>query len=212
VIGPTGARQLIENLERAYALDIKIRIADEKLPPTGIATDVTEFDRDGVVYEKNGVKVIAFEVDHGDVIKPCYGYRFEYGGRVAVLSSDTRYNENVIRYGKGADLLVHEVAMARPELMREAYVQRIIGHHTTPYDCGRVFAQTRPKLAAYTHVVQLASRTIPPPTVADIMAETRRSYDGPLEMGEDLMSFEIGDVVTVRRHRTPAPAPEKAER
>ena len=56
-------------------LDIKIRVADEKLPLSGIATDVTEFDRDGVVYEKNGVKVIAFEVDHGDVIKPCYGYR-----------------------------------------------------------------------------------------------------------------------------------------
>jgi ribonuclease Z len=99
---------------------------------------------------KNGVKVIAFEVDHGDVIKPCYGYRIEYGGRVAVFSSDTRYNQNVIRHGKGADLLVHEVAMARPELMKETYVQRIIGHHTTPYDCGRVFAQTRPKLAAFT--------------------------------------------------------------
>ena len=70
VIGPTGARELMENLERAYALDIKIRAADEKLPLSGIATDIAEFDRDGVVYEKGGVKVIAFEVDHGDVIKP----------------------------------------------------------------------------------------------------------------------------------------------
>jgi ribonuclease Z len=91
------------------------------------------------------------------------------------------------------------VASARPELMKEAYVQRIIGHHTTPYDCGRVFAQTRPKLAAYTHVVQLASPTIPPPTIEDMMAESRKTYDGPLEMGEDLMSFEIGDTVTVKR-------------
>jgi Trk K+ transport system NAD-binding subunit len=39
-----------------------------------------------MIYEKNGVKVIAFEVDHGDVIKPAYGYRIEYGGRVAVIS------------------------------------------------------------------------------------------------------------------------------
>jgi ribonuclease Z len=120
VIGPTGARELIENLERAYALDIKIRVADEKLPLSGIATDVTEFDCDGTVYEQGGVRVIAFEVDHGDVIKPCYGYRFEYGGRAAVFSSDTRYNQNVIKYGAGADLLVHEVASARPELMKEA--------------------------------------------------------------------------------------------
>ena len=199
VIGPTGAKRLIENLERAYADDIKIRVADEKLPLSGIATDVTEYDRDGPVYEKNGVKVIAFEVDHGDVIKPCYGYRVEYDGRVAVFSSDTRYNENVIKYGKGADLLVHEIAMARPELMKEAYIQRIIAHHTTPYDCGRVFVQTRPKLAAFTHVVQLASSTIAPPTIAEMLAETRRAYDGPLEMGEDLMSFEIGESVTVKR-------------
>ena len=104
VIGPVGAQTLMSNLEKAYAADIKIRIADEKLPPQGIATVVEEFDQDGVVYEKNGVKVIAFEVDHGDVIKPCYGYRIEYDGRAAVFSSDTRYNENVIRYGTGADL------------------------------------------------------------------------------------------------------------
>ena len=199
VIGPTGAKRLIENLERAYADDIKIRIADEKLPLSGIATEVSEYDCDGLVYENNGVKVIAFEVDHGDVIKPCYGYRIEYGGRVAVFSSDTRYNQNVIRYGKGADLLVHEVAMARPELMKEAYIQRIIGHHTVPYDCGRVFAQTRPKLAAFTHVVLLASKEVPPPSLDDVVAGVRQTYDGPLEIGEDLISFEIGDTVTVRR-------------
>jgi len=166
---------------------------------TGIATDVTEFDRDGLVYEKNGVRVIAFEVDHGDVIKPCYGYRFEYDGRVAVFSSDTRYNQNVIKYGAGADLLVHEVASARPELMKEAYIQRIIGHHTTPYDCGRVFAQTRPKLAAFTHVVQIASPQVPPPTLEELKAEVRRTYDGEFIVGEDLMSFEIGATVTVKR-------------
>ena len=198
VIGPTGARDLMENLERAYAFDIKTRIADEKLPPSGITTDVTEFDRDGIVYEKDGVKVIAFEVDHGDVIKPCYGYRFEYGGRSAVFSSDTRYNHNVIKYGAGADLLVHEVAGARPELMKEAYVQRIIGHHTTPYDAGRVFAQTRPKLAAYTHLVLLGSEHISPPTIDDIVAQTRQTYSGPLVVGEDLTVFDIGETVTVQ--------------
>ena len=196
----------MENLERAYADDIKIRVADEKLPLSGIATDVTEYDRDGLVYEKNGVKVIAFEVDHGDVIKPCYGYRIEYGGRVAVFSSDTRYNQNVIKYGKGADLLVHEVAMARPELMKEAYIQRIIGHHTTPYEAGGVFAQTKPKLAAFTHVVLLGSERIPPPTLDEIVAEVRQTYDGPLEVGEDLMSFEIGETVTVKRHPSLSPA------
>jgi ribonuclease Z len=151
------------------------------------------------------VKVIAFEVDHGDVIKPCYGYRFEYGGRVAVFSGDTRYNQNVINYGAGADLLVHEVASARQELMKEAYVQRIIGHHTTPREAGLVFAQTKPKLAVYTHIVLLGSERIPPPTIDDIVAETRETYSGPLAVGEDLMTFEIGKTVSVRRLQPTSP-------
>jgi len=199
VIGPVGAKLLMENLERAYALDIKIRIADEKLPPAGVAIHLEEFDTDGVVYEKNGVRVIAFEVDHGDVIKPAYGYRIEYHGRIAVISGDTRYNQNVIKYAAGADLLVHEVAAARSQLMQDAHIQRIVAHHITPREAGRVFAQAKPKLAVYTHFVLLASELVPPPTLDDVLSETRHSYDGPLELGEDLMSFDIGDTVTVRR-------------
>jgi ribonuclease Z len=199
VLGPAGAKALMSHLEKAYAADIKIRVADEKLPPAGVAVAVEEFDRDGIIYEKGGLKVIAFEVDHGDVIKPAYGYRFEYAGRAAVISGDTRYNENVIRYSAGADLLVHEVAAARPELMREAYIQRIIAHHVTPREAGRVFAKAKPRLAAYTHLVMLASEQVPPPTLEDILAETRETYLGPLVVGEDLMSFEIGDTVSVKR-------------
>jgi ribonuclease Z len=199
VIGPPGAKALMENLERAYALDIKIRIADEKLPPAGVAVAVEEFDRDGIIFEKGGLKVIAFEVDHGDVIKPAYGYRIEYSGRTAVISGDTRYNENVIKYSTGADLLVHEVAAAPPELMSEAYVQRIIAHHVTPTEAARVFAKTKPKLAAYTHLVMIGSERVPPPTVEDILAETRETYAGPLVVGEDLMTFEIGDAVSFKR-------------
>jgi ribonuclease Z len=199
VIGPTGAKTLMENLERAYAADIKIRLVDEQLPPEGIKVKVDEFTKDGVVYDQGGLKAIAFEVDHGDVIKPAYGYRFEYGGRAAVLSSDTRYNKNVIKYGTGADLLIHEVASARPELMKEAHIQRIIAHHTTPREAGQVFAAARPKLAAYTHLVLPTTSTIPPPTLDEVIAETRETYDGPLVIGEDLMRFEIGDTVTVTR-------------
>jgi ribonuclease Z len=189
----------MSNLERAYAADITIRTIDERLPPSGIAVVVEEFGDDGPIYHKNGVRVIAFQVDHGDLIKPAYGYRIEYGGRAVVLSGDTRLNENVVRYATGADLLIHEVAIARPELMAEAYVQRIMAHHTTPREAGSVFARARPKLAAYTHLVLLASRKVPPASTADLLAETRQSYEGPLEIGEDLMSFEIGETVSVNR-------------
>jgi len=202
VVGPAGAKALMSNLERAYALDIKIRIEDEKLPPQGIATTVEEFDKDGLVYEKNGVKVIAFAVEHGAAIKPAVGYRIEYKGRSVAISGDTRYDENVVKHGTGTDLLIHEVGAARPELLASsAPVQRIIAHHTTPREAGLVFSRAKPKMAAYTHIVLLSSEKIPEPTLDEVVAETRQTYSGPLVVGEDLMSFEIGDTVTVRPYK-----------
>jgi ribonuclease Z len=134
----------MSGLETAYRRDIEIRIADEELPPEGVAVIVDEFEHDGIVCDRDGVRVIAFEVDHGPAITPAYGYRIEYDGRVAVISGDTRYNENVIRFGTGADLLVHEVAIARPELMSEPFIQRIMAHHTSACEAGAIFSRTTP--------------------------------------------------------------------
>lgn len=199
VIGPSGTQTLMSHLEKAYADDIRIRMEDERLPADGVTVAATEFEGDGLVYENNGVKVVAFEVDHGDVIKPAYGYRIEYGGRAVVMSGDTRRNSNVLRYGTGADLLIHEVAIVRPELASERYIRRIMAHHTTAYEAGQIFDQAKPRLAAFTHLVFLASESVPPATLSDLVAEARRSYSGPLIVGEDLMSFEIGDAVVVRK-------------
>jgi ribonuclease Z len=200
VTGPPGVKALMAKLEEAYALDIKIRLEDEKVPLEGIQTQVTEFQTDGVVYQHNGVSVIAFEVDHGDVIKPAYGYRIEYQGRVAVISGDTRYHPNVVKHGIGADLLVHEVGEAKPELLEaQPELRRIFAHHTSPREAGEVFSQTRPKLAVYTHLVLLGTETVPPVTLEELTAETRKTYDGPLIIGEDLMAFDIGETVTVRQ-------------
>ncbi len=202
VIGPVGAKALMSNLQNAYAADIKIRIEDTKLPPEGIAIVAEEFDKDGLAYEKNGVKVIAFEVDHGAAIKPAYGYRIEYKDRSVVISGDTRNNQNVIKYGTGADVLIHEVASARPELLATSIpVQRVIALHTTPREAGRVFSQTKPKIAVYTHISLQGRENFPVPTIDEVIAETRQTYSGALVAGADRMSFEIGDTITVRRYK-----------
>jgi ribonuclease Z len=201
VIGPVGTAKLMHHIEAAYAHDIDIRVADEKLAREHAAIDVKEFTGDGAVYQAGDLRVVAFAVDHGEAIKPAYGYRIEYKNRVAVISGDTRYNANVLRYGAGADLLVHEVAMARPELLSEVYIRRILNHHTSPQEAGRVFAQTKPKMAAFTHLVMLASKTVVAPAIEDLVAATRETYSGPLVVGEDLSSFDIGETVTVGRSK-----------
>src|SRR3954470_16809159 len=145
VIGPTGAKALMDNLQRAYPADIKIRLADEKNPPAGIEVKVDEFSADGVVFEKEGVRVTAFEVDHGEVIKPAYGYRIDFRGRSVVISGDTRFSENLIKHASGVDLLIHELGAAKPELLKNPAMPRIIDHHTTPRDVVKVFDRTRPK-------------------------------------------------------------------
>jgi ribonuclease Z len=40
---------------------------------------------------------------------------------------------------------------------------------------------------------------VPEATLDDLVKQTRETYDGPLEVGEDLTSFEIGDTVTITR-------------
>ncbi len=192
VIGPTGAVELMANLERAYAADIKIRMADQKLTREGLDPKVEEFTKDGLVYERDGLRVTAFEVNHGDGVKPAFGYRIDYAGRSAVISGDTRFNENVIKYGTGVDLLVHEVFAVKPELMKNKAIQIIAAHHVTPQEAGMVFSKAHPKLAAYTHLSLIGTPTIPSVTPDEIVAQTRETYNGPLVVGEDLMAFELG--------------------
>ncbi|MGH6814563.1 MAG: hypothetical protein ACREC6_02555 [Hyphomicrobiaceae bacterium] len=84
-------------------------------------------------------------------------------------------------------------------LAMERYIQRIMAHRTTAREAGTIFARAKPKLAAFTHLVFLASEKVPPASIDDLIAETRQSYDGPLVVGEDLMSFEIGETVQVLR-------------
>jgi len=113
----------------------------------GIKTVVGEFDRDGIVHEEGGVRITAFEVDHGDAIKPTCDYPFDYGGRSAVISGDTRYSENLIRHVQGVDLLVHEVCCAQTLLLEDPVMRRVAAHHTSPRDAGRVFTHVHPRLA-----------------------------------------------------------------
>ena len=194
VWGPTGTQKMMSKLEEAYDFDIRIRLYDDRAAPNGVllfAQDITE----GVVFEKAGLKVTAFDVDHSPVW-PAFGYRVDHGGRSIVLSGDTRVSQNLIRYAAGVDLLVHEVAS--PESFQRAGVRperakSVIAHHVTPEEAGEVFAKTTPKLAVYSHIVQ------PDAGEQDLIPSTRKHYAGPLEVGEDLMVIEVGEKILVRR-------------
>jgi ribonuclease Z len=195
--GPAGTRKMVAGLQSAYGFDLDIRVRDDKLPADGgriVAHDITE----QVVFDRGGVKVTAFLVDHG-LVRPALGYRVDAGGHSVVLSGDTRYSPNLIAHAKGADLLIHEVGVASTEqVSTDAHTRTIIAHHTTPEDAARVFNAVRPKLAVFSHIVLRGA------TADDALRITRLTYDGPLELGEDLMRFHVGDEVTIERFVPPS--------
>lgn len=203
IYGPTGTVAMTKNLTAAFSEDIRIRLADEKLPPAGIAFDAHDV-KAGLVYERDGVKVTAFDAHHGDLIEPNFGYVIEYDGKKVVISSDTTYDEHVAQQGKGADLLLHEVADIDPELLKAfPRFKEITAHHTSPEEAGRIFSIAKPKLAAFTHVIVLKANQpldVPP---TEVLARTRSTYDGPLVLGEDLMRFQIdgGEVQVLNGNR-----------
>jgi len=195
VWGPAGTAEMMSHLEQAYQFDIHTRRdVDEKLPGQGAVVVAKDIEQ-GVVYQNNDLRVTAFAVDHSPV-KPAFGYRVDYAGHSVVLSGDTRYSENLIRFSQGADILIHEVIdpevyLAGDRLFSPEMKQKVIAHHTNPEQAGSIFNKVKPKLAVYSHIV--------PFDVPDLVAHTRKTYPGPLEVGEDLMSIEIDDKVNVHR-------------
>jgi ribonuclease Z len=185
--GPPGLKILTRGLTEAFVRDIEIRKADERDPDSGIAFEVHEA-LPGLIYDNGGVKVTAFNNDHGPLVTPSYGYKIEYAGRTVVLSGDTRYSEAVVSAARGADLLVHCVTLIPDALIQQnPGYKAILLHLASPEDAGRTFAEARPKLAVFSHIGLNGDAT-----EQDLVSRTRAIYDGPLVVGKDLMSIAVG--------------------
>lgn len=200
VWGPAGTKSMMQHLQEAYAFDIHVRRdLDERFSPEGIKVISHDIEQ-GTVFERNGVKVIAFLVDHGPV-KPAFGYRVEYGGHSVVLSGDTRPTPNIVQFAKGTDVILYErfdpqAFMAQPSRHTREQKEQIMAHHSTPEKVGEIFSAVKPKLAVFYHTGGTAG----------LAAGAKKTYSGPLEVGEDLMTIDVGDKVVVHRPEPP-PAP-----
>lgn len=189
VRGPSETKEMLDSMIHGIDVDIASRLKSGmrlRQPPKYVATEIER----GVVYERGGMKVTAFEVDHS--VSPAFGYRIDVNGRSVVLSGDTRYSETLIRNAQGVDVLVHEVVFGGQTTEQ----QLITSAHTTPEQAAQVFAAAKPKLAIYSHVILFDGVAD-----ADVMSATRKAYAGRVEMGADLTVIEIGDSITVTRSK-----------
>ncbi|MFD2270184.1 MBL fold metallo-hydrolase [Undibacterium arcticum] len=70
-----------------------------------------------------------------------------------VLSGDTTYSPNVVKYGRNADLIVHNVIAMSEHLTKAPEMGPILAKLTTPEQAARVFfKETAPKKWLYSHI------------------------------------------------------------
>ena len=104
-------------------------------------------------------------------------YRVETpAGVSAVYSGDTDYSANLVSLARGADLLICESAVPDGQKVRG---------HLTPSLAGRMAAEASVGRLLLTHFYPACDD-------ADLAAQCRRTYDGPLLLAEDLLRVTVG--------------------
>ncbi|MBI5030784.1 MAG: MBL fold metallo-hydrolase [Chloroflexi bacterium] len=201
IYGPPGIEEVVAGFEAAYQLDKGYRIAHhgvEAVPPSGAGGEVHLFDlgtdlmASDVVYEEDGVQVIAFNVDHTPVF-PAVGYRVTYKGKSVVISGDTIFTESLIHHSMGADVLVsealnHEMSSMVSEATRDfennasLVAEDIKDYHITPEQAGIVARDAGIPYLLITHVLPPVPNQI---LVNPFLRDARAIYDGEVYMAND---------------------------
>jgi len=190
IYGPTGIAEVTAGLKMVFQPDIDIRTVEAaKLSSpfhlSGAAFDATQVDRDGVVFDKGGVKVTAIRVNHAD--NKAFGYRVDYGGHSVVISGDTGLSKNLMEKARGADLIIHEVMGIDDKRLKIPLYKSFLTEHTSPEQAGSLFANVKPKMAVFTHIILVGV------SEDEIVKKTRKTYSGPLKVGRDLMTFVVDE-------------------
>jgi ribonuclease Z len=207
IYGPPGVEKVVTGFAQAYALDVDYRVAHhgEKNLPRAAAGAVAKTIRlkkpaaAALVFARNGLKVTAFQVAH-DPVKPAYGYRLEYRGRVVVISGDTAKSTNLTKHAAGADVLIHDVLAKNlielgannfersGQTRRAAMARDIVNYHANPVEVAEIAAAANVETLVFTHLV-------PPPTSPLVeQAFTQgisERFKGKVVLGKDGLRFDL---------------------
>jgi ribonuclease Z len=191
--GPQGTQQMVDGMRMMYGHDVEHR-ANPLFKREYLDITVHEI-AEGVVYDVGGVKVTAFPVEHDDG-NPAFGYRIDAAGRSILLSGDTTYSDNVVKYGMNDDLIVSNVVAFSDAMTKAGVLKPVLAKLTTPEQAAEIFLKTKPRLAVYSHIVK---KELPGDAGDNVIIERTRKagYDGPLAMGQDRMTIDVGDQVKI---------------
>ena len=189
VCGPPGTQRYVDGLLDLWKPELEQRIAHERRPSTAALEVEVEEIGEGQVLSLGGLSASAFEVDHKPV-RHAFGFVFTAAGRRLVVSGDTRPCESLAAAAKGADLLLHEVFVHRemPVVagVRSAEtVANVAGYHTLSDQVGKIAAAAGVGCLVLTHFV-------PPGCDRQaLLDEVAADFQGPVLIGEDLMTVDV---------------------
>jgi ribonuclease Z len=183
--GPAGIQSLADAMLQFFAYDIHVRRDLVEHHPAGGATIRAHAVQEGVVYDDGDVRVTAFKVDHLPV-KPAFGYRFDSGGHSIVISGDTRPNANLIKFAKGADILVQEAYLPEhfDKVDSAEVAARLKAYHTSAEEAGQIATAAGVKTLVLTHLV---------PAEADATFAERagKTFHGRIIVGGELKTITM---------------------
>jgi len=194
--GPPGIKKVATGIETMFSENNRIRLLGGEVKKTALKIRATQI-KPGVIFDKDGITVTAFLVNHGHV-EPAYGYRIDYAGHSVVLSGDTSYIPALVAKARTVDLLVHSVAIGSRALEQAepAYVNRFYEYLANPETLARILTEAAPAQAVASHISLYSRGDIPRATEAELLERVQAGYQGPFIIGQDLMSFVISKAGT----------------
>ena len=195
VYGPPGTRGIVEVLtKQVYDRDIAFRTEGETAFGPFIGAEVVEVE-EGLAFEADGVRVECTRVEHGHGLPfgkkflarwICLAWRIEAEGRVFSFSGDAVMCEPLLRIAHGADLHLQCCYISAAE-MTSGHFQGV-GKYTLACSdtAGKIAERAQVKRMVLTHFRQTT-----PAKIAEMTADIRRDYTGPIEFAKDLDVFDV---------------------
>ena len=174
VYGGPGVDQVVDGFNLAYGQDFTYRTGHhgEDLVPSKTAGMVAKtIARDGVFYDRDGIKITAITVSHPP-IEPAMAYRFDYQGRSVLISGDTVKDNNLITAARDVDVLIHEVLQpqlvqtvidglnenGQPDLAR--VIEDTLDYHTSPVEAAEAANEAGAELLVFYHYAPVPQNAI----------------------------------------------------
>jgi ribonuclease BN (tRNA processing enzyme) len=183
IYGPVGSKKMTDDLMSAYKEDIAIRINGLEKGDAIAYQVYTNEIKEGQIYKDSNLTVTAFNVQHGQWDN-AFGFVFQTKDKKIVISGDCTYSENLIKYAKDCDILVHEVYSDTGLKKRTQRWQDYHStFHTSTYQLADIANKVKPKLLILNH--QLTFGT----SLQSLLDELKSKYAGPVVNGADLDVF-----------------------